>query len=1502
MITLFVSLNASATHIYGADFFYTWVSGNTYNISLVVYGDCAASNTPVFSALTGATPQVEIYNGSTFITTITLSQQGTAVEVTPVCPSQLGNTKCTNVSNTIPGVKKFTYSANYTLSTSSASWRFLFNGNLSSSSQAGRSSSITNASVGSSIMQLEATLNNTAGSNSSPVYTTIPTPFFCINKAANYNPGAVDANGDVLSYSLVAGLEPGGVVTYTSPYTATAPLAAATGSFSFSTSTGQLAFTPNLVQKSLVVNKVTETRGSTVVGTSMREMTFVVLNNCNNRPPGGYISNNSAGNLSNNNTTITACQSSGVLTFNINPSDSDGDAITVAFSGIPTGATFTVSNNSTTSPTGSFSWNVSNVIPGSYNFFITYTDNGCPLSSKQTQAYTIVILPDPTVAFALVSPATCSKKARFNFTPGGSGSPWSETVYQGTTTIHTITGITGTQLDSLNPGIYTIRAINTNTCYTDTSIIISAPPVITPAATLSRPTCYGGNDGSIIITGGGGLAPFKYALGSGSFGTTNTFPGLTAGTYTFHVKDSNDCIKDTTITLTEPGAISMNVAYTQPPCNYYNSGVITINAINGTSPYQYAVGSGTFSNTNSFSGLFSGTYLIHIKDANGCLKDSNFVLHDSISVHANAAITNVLCNGNSTGAVTLIANSATAPYYYKLGSGSLSTVNSFTNLTANTYNFHIEDVNHCYLDTAIVITEPTPIYSSSVVSNVLCFGQSNGNVTVSGTGGINPYQYALAAGSYGSSGTFSGFAAGTYTFHIMDNNACIHDTSITITQPDILAVSNITGTQPLCNGATNGSYSITLTGGTIPYSYALNSGGFVSNNSFGGLGAGTYIIHVQDANGCSLDTANLILDQPTAVTVAAQLANSTCTPLDNGIVRINAANGTPGYTYAVDAGSYSSSPIFNSLAKGTYVFHTQDSHGCLKDTTITVNDSITVTASAIVTDAKCFNESSGIISAAGGNGVSPYTYALNSGAFSSNGTFNSLKAGTYAIHIKDNLGCAKDTTGINIGQPTIIVPHVILKNISCYGLTDDTVTLSATGGTPGYTYAMGNGSYSPINVFSNYIIGQYLFHIKDSNACVHDTTFYITQPLPLTEKVIVTNALCFGDSSGTVTAMANGGTKPYKYAVNSGAYQSDSLIIGLIAGIHTIHIKDTNGCLKDTLITLTQPDKLVIDSITLTNATCEGFADGSAIVFSSGGQRPYLYSMDNSNYNKADSFTKLQEGTYSFSVKDSNNCIADTTLALSGYPHIIIDNAEITPVRCFGNADGSITLNVSGGVQPLTYKINSKPLSTSSIFNNLTASTYTIVITDSKNCKKDTSLLIISPERLNTTLDVIPNDCEGYDNEGMVTANVTGGTQPYSYSWSDTSNSFQIRGLRNGRYAVWITDANGCLDSAKSDVTYNNCCKIYIPNAFTPNGDGKNDKIRILLKGDFVLKEFIIYNRFGQRVFITSSVIGQTSEGWDGTFGGVPQDLGVYNYYVKGICGNAGTKEVEYKGTITLVK
>lgn len=1502
LVALICALQAKATHIYGADFYYTYVSGTTYTVTLVVYGDCSGS---AFNSLSTSTPTVQLYNGSSLIATQNLIIQAptAGVEVTPVCSAQLSNTNCVSSTGTIPGVKKFVYQRDFTVSGTSNSWKFVFTGAMGTTS-AGRSTSITNISGtgGGSIMGLEATLDNTLGTNSSPIYTTIPTPFFCINVPANNNPGAVDANGDLLSYNLVPGITgTSGTVTYNVGYSATAPLAVSTGSFSFSSTTGQLAFTPNLVQRSLVVFRVDEYRGNTLVGSSMREMTFVVLNNCSNNPPTGNISNNSGGTITGAGKIITVCKSEGNISFNINPTDAEGDGITMVASGVPAGAVFNVSNNGSAAPTGSFAWNLSAATPGTYNMFVNYKDDGCPLSSTQTIAYTIIVLPDPGNVFSLISPATCSRKARFTVTPSGSPSPWTITIRQGTSILHTFTGVTSSQLDSLDPGTYTIRVTNSNNCFKDTTITLNPPPVIYPAVNMVKPTCYGGSNGSITLNASGGVSPFTYALGSGTYSSTNVFTGLAAGSYTLHIKDAYDCIKDTTVQLQDPPQITLSIVPSKPKCNFYSSGAITVTAANGTAPYQYALGSGSFSSTNTFSGLFSGTYVIHVKDANNCTKDSTYQLIDSIIIHATASVTNVLCYGDTTGAITLTGNSGASPYVYRIGAaGVFGSSGTFSPLPAGTHNFRIKDADSCYLDTAVTITQPNRITSTSSIAHVTCYGLSDAAVTITATGGVSPYQYAIGSGSFGSTNTFSGLAAGNYTLHIKDDNGCLKDTIITVTQPAVLAFSNIQITQPVCSGDLNGFITITGTGGTTAYTYAINTSSYVGSSTFSGLGAGTYTLHLKDANNCQVDSV-VTMGQPTPIIPTLQVKQSTCFPLNDGRVIVTATGGVPSYVYAVGTGTYSSSNTFTPLAAGTYTFHIRDTRLCIKDTTITIIDSTVVNANYVISNVKCFGESSGSITVNTTSGKSPFTYAINTNPYGTSPVFGSLPVGSYAISIKDNLGCKKDTT-LPITEPTVL--QVFVSSVTsprCYGFNNGGVNLFAFGGTSPYSYAVDAGPYGTSGNFTTLKAGTYTFHIKDANNCIKDTVITVTQPDRIIfQNVVITNVLCHGDTSGSAVLTGTGGVAPLLYASDNSAYSTNQVQTGFNAGYHIIRIKDANNCYLDSTIEIKEPTKLLLSITNITPPTCDGYPDGSVTMSATGGITPYKFSASNGSQSTTGTIGGLQAGSYTFTVTDGNNCVVDTNIVLSGYPAIVIDSLDIFKVTCNGLSDGKILMKVSGGIPPLMYQLENRTPVTVSAFYDLIAATYKIRIIDDKNCFKDTTVKMEQPDKLVTKISVMPNDCEGYDNDGLVKAEVTGGTKPYNYLWSmaNAGNKAELSGIPNGPYRVQIVDSNSCKDSASAVVAYDNCCKVFIPDAFTPNGDGRNDKAKILYKGDFTLEKFAIFNRFGQKVFETNII----TDGWDGKFNGQLQDLGTFNYYIKGICGNGGTKEVEFKGNVTLLK
>lgn len=456
---------ARASHIYGADFLYEALDSTRYRISLIVYGDC--SGRPSFDYLPNAVPQVQVYESGTLKGSFTLATNGVGVEVTPVCASEVNNTTCTNVNYALPGVKRYIYTAEYNVSYTSANWVFRFTGAMGNS-QAGRTNSITNISIptsgpggggGGSVIVLEAFLNNTKGPNSSPKFTTIPTPFYCVNIAQQYNQGAVDSNKDSLVYILAPGLETVGTVTYNSGYSATAPLSTTAGTFSFSSVTGQMIFTPNMVQQSLVVNQVSEYRNGVLVGTASREMTFIVLNNCNNTPPTSKLDTTvgtKTGGVPANNTTFNVCQGTDSVRLIILPDNTGGDTVTATVNGLPAGAYATITGNTTKSPVITIDMKTLALVPGIYNFFVTYKDNGCPLSAQQTQAYSILVIRPNEVSTSIISPTQCIHQAYLQYSFAGGLLPRSVIVAQGGNVIRTFTDHSGSVQDSLGVGTYSV--------------------------------------------------------------------------------------------------------------------------------------------------------------------------------------------------------------------------------------------------------------------------------------------------------------------------------------------------------------------------------------------------------------------------------------------------------------------------------------------------------------------------------------------------------------------------------------------------------------------------------------------------------------------------------------------------------------------------------------------------------------------------------------------------------------------------------------------------------------------------------------------------------------------------------------------------------------------------------------------------------------------------------------------------------------------------------------
>ncbi len=469
---------AKATHILGGELLYSYVGGKQYKLTLVLYGDCAGNS---FASLPTSIPVVNIARNGIVETFVKLQPDAPdGEEVTPICQQMLPQSSCNG--GTIPGVKKFSYSKIVTIADTCSQWTFNFEGALGNSS-AGRSTAITNIASAGSAMNLIATLNNTSGPNNSPVFTANLSTFFCVNKPQQYNTGAVDPDGDELVYTLVPGLaNPVTPVAYSTGYSAQNPVSVS-GNSSFSTTSGQFNFTPNTAQISMVVMKVSEYRGGKLVGSIMRELNFVVLNNCSNNPPTGIISNSA--NSINTPNSVTICSGHPGLDFNINPTDADGDRLVVKSSNLPPGSSFVVSNNNTPAPQGRFTWNTAAAPNGTYTFFLTVTDDGCPLSSSQTIAYTIHIITPPQVTVTQLSLTHCLYKAQVAIDLTGTDAPWKLQITQGSTTVRNMHNVAQSFLDSLSAGNYhVVLKSNAATCVSEKNITIADsgkfpfPPVL----------------------------------------------------------------------------------------------------------------------------------------------------------------------------------------------------------------------------------------------------------------------------------------------------------------------------------------------------------------------------------------------------------------------------------------------------------------------------------------------------------------------------------------------------------------------------------------------------------------------------------------------------------------------------------------------------------------------------------------------------------------------------------------------------------------------------------------------------------------------------------------------------------------------------------------------------------------------------------------------------------------------------------------------------------------
>ena len=963
----------------------------------------------------------------------------------------------------------------------------------------------------------------------------------------------------------------------------------------------------------------------------------------------------------------------------------------------------------------------------------------------------------------------------------------------------------------LGIGTYTVTVTDaTNTQKTcSVNITGTASPVIAGIASQINILC-GSANGSVTASATGGVGPYQYKLGSGTYQSSATFNGLSAGTYVITVKDDLGCTATVSVTITQSTAMILSSSHTNVSCYGSNNGSITVNVTGGTPGYQYKLGSGSYQTENEFTNLPGGTYIITVKDTNACTQTINVSVNQPSASMSTSLLskTNIACNGSFTGTFTLNVTGGTAPYQYKLGFGSFQSSSTFTGLTAGFYIITIKDLNNCLTYYTVTIHQPEILTASvSAQTNISCTSAGMGSFCLTATGGTWPYTYKLDSASYSSDNCFTNLIGGTYHATLMDSNGCTASTSTLITQPIGGLTAVVTSkTNVSCFGLANGSFCVTASAGVAPYQYKLDNGAYGSSNCFTGLTPSCcYCVTVKDATGCTY-VLRVSITSPAAslsATIGSQ-TNIGCTGGSTGSVTINATGGTLPYQYKLGSGVYQSSATFSSLAMGNYVITVMDSNGCTTVQSVSIIQSANNMSAFMISQVNVGSGGGafGSVCIGADGGIAPYTYKIGSGSYQSSNCFTSLTPGTYLLTAKDASGCTA-VTNVTITQCSAIITPIVdsIINVGCYGWSTGGVVMSgATGGLAPYQYKIGSNGYQTYPVLGSMPAGHYVVSVKDANGCVGVIGVTISQPAyPLNVSVgSHTDVACNGSNSGTVTVNATGGNAPYQYRIGNGSYQLSNIFNNLPAGFYMIGVVDATGCSVNTSVTINQPYQVLTAVVTSMNSTSTLIStDGEATIGTIGGTAPFQYKIGNGAYQSSNTFSNLAYGTYTVTVLDFRGCTATVTFSMipCSNPLTAIVLSK-TDVQCYGWANGSITMSVSGGTGPYEYKIAGGNWQSYNVLSGLAAGTYLAMVRAQSGCAGAVYVTISQPA-MTLTANILSQtnvQCNG-TSTGAFTITGMGGTAPYQYSinYSSFTSNGNFTNLVAGSYMVTIKDANGCM-------------------------------------------------------------------------------------------------------------
>lgn len=887
--------------------------------------------------------------------------------------------------------------------------------------------------------------------------------------------------------------------------------------------------------------------------------------------------------------------------------------------------------------------------------------------------------------------------------------------------------------------------------------------------------------------------------------TAKAISGLSAGTFTAHVSydvDSLVCKSKRSFIVQEPTSpFYISAIDTYPSsCGSYHDGKALVSVSGGwaDSLSYFRLDSGTwqlFQGNFVLTNLSPGQHSVDISQSNfTCNSTKTFTIEAAKLSIAVDSIISPTCPGDADGVVVL--SSTNHGVLYAQEGGSFEPLGVFDGLSAGTYRFVAQKSGDATCQSNVVeaiVADPVDCGEGPLVLTLLtklpttCDASADGRAQVRASGGVPPYRYYWDDSSVDTGDTANSLVTGRHTVLVKDDLDSVELVSFEIYSLDPLEADPYTALAS-CESTCDGKITVVASKGSG--SYAIKWAGS-DHQGFerDGLCANEYEFTVSDnLNPTCFVTKKAVLEHYPSLVISEETAVApTCPGGTNGYVSIQVAGGSGSYNYSWNNGVTSRKN--EGHVPGEYLVTVTDKVlECSTQSLHSIPDAIPITVvSTLVTAPLCHGNKNGKAELVLQNASSPLIKWQN-GNIGLRCT--GVPAGIQTYTITSSQGCTYTGLAEIPDRPALTV-EVNVDSVTCNGACDGAIALKPMGGTSPYFVKWDHGPV--LASLGNLCSGSYRYTISDNNKCNIGATIEVATPEKISIAATIKNPTCFGNNDGEASVAVQGGIGPYAYMWSTGSEATQ--ITAIVDGDYSVVVTDQNECVASASVSLKEPDALVLFNINLKDPSCPASSDGTISFDLTGGTAPYEYTWEDGN--TSPDHEALPAGDYSIVIEDLQGCILTRDFTLTKPEGLQIVNVEQNDPHCFGEANGSISLEVTGGSAPLEYDW-SDGTSVRDI-DDKKAGEYVLTITDSKACSVDRTFTLIDPAvPVITGLQSSIIICTG----GTAADEPAGEWSAFQWRGPDefSSNVRRLETSNAGEYTLTAWDGNGCPATASLDV------------------------------------------------------------------------------------------------------